>query len=100
MLGAGNTTGPDGKDYCSNSGEPCSSKPADLDHGVLVVGYGPFSAKDGKEWDVFYVKNSWGPGYGDKGYMMFARGNHTGGRDIWDGGNLCGIASCAGYPLV
>ena len=58
------------------------------------------SAKDGKEWDVFYVKNSWGPGYGDKGYMMFARGNHTGGRDIWDGGNLCGIASCAGYPLV
>ena len=54
----GNTTGADGTDYCSNSGAPCSSKPADLDHGVLVVGYGAFAAKDGKDWDVFYVRNS------------------------------------------
>ena len=46
------------------------------------------------------VKNSWGAGYGDNGYMMYAKGNHTGGRDIWDDGNLCGIASCAGYPTV
>ena len=30
----GNSTGPDGKDYCSNSGAPCSSKPEDLDHGA------------------------------------------------------------------
>ena len=52
----GNTTGADGTDYCSNDGAPCSSKPADLDHGVLVVGYGAFAAKDGKDWDVFYVR--------------------------------------------
>ena len=92
----GNTTGADGKDYCSNDGSPCSSKPVDLDHGVsplflihlaydnvhrlsvgltagvLVVGYGQATPPGGKEWDVWYVKNSWGPGYGDDGFMLYA----------------------------
>ena len=39
--------------------------------------------------------------YGDNGFMLFAKGANTGdGRKIVDGGNLCGIASCATYPLV
>ena len=38
--------------------------------------------------------------YGDNGFMLFAKGANTGGRKIFDGGNLCGIASCATYPLV
>ena len=96
----GNTTGADGKDYCSDSGEPCSSKPADLDHGVLVVGYGSHTPPGGKPWDVWYVKNSWGPGYGDRGFMLFAKGATSGGRSIYDKGNLCGIASCATYSLA
>lgn len=56
-----------------------------LTHGALVVGYG-------RDWftDYWLVKNSWGPTWGDHGYIKMAR-NHN---------NNCGIASAASYPLV
>ncbi|NWI09218.1 CATS protein, partial [Crypturellus soui] len=57
----------------------------EVNHGVLVVGYG---ALDGK--DYWLVKNSWGEHFGDKGYIRMAR-NH---------GNHCGIASYGSYPLI
>jgi len=60
-----------------------------LDHGVLVVGYGSENGKD-----YWVVKNSWGPGWGDKGFVKIARSNST--NDI----GICGIAAQPSYIVV
>jgi cathepsin L len=59
----------------------CSS--LQLDHGVGVIGYGTESGKD-----FWLVRNSWGAGWGEKGYIRMAR----------NAGNMCGIASQASVP--
>ena len=52
-------------------------------HAMLVVGYGTEGGQD-----YWLVKNSWGTGFGEKGYIKMARNRN----------NMCGIASEAYFP--
>ena len=57
--------------------QPCGQQ---LDHGVLAVGYGP---------GYYIVKNSWGPSWGESGYIQ-----------LTTSGNECGILDDPCYPTV
>lgn len=63
----------------------CSS--SQLDHGVLLVGYGREGYTGGKYW---LVKNSWSEKWGLQGYIKMTK----------DKDNQCGVASSASYPIV
>ncbi|KAL7212814.1 hypothetical protein ACSBR2_015492 [Camellia fascicularis] len=60
-----------------------------LDHAVTIIGYGATS--DGTKY--WLVKNSWGSGWGENGYMKIK-------RDVAANEGLCGIAMQASYPIV
>ncbi|XP_004517612.1 cathepsin L1 [Ceratitis capitata] len=56
----------------------------EVNHAVLVVGYGSEKGKD-----YWIVKNSWDKNWGEDGYFRLPRGS-----------NFCGIAEECSYPLV
>jgi len=56
-----------------------------LDHGVLAVGYGTDATT---KVDYWKVKNSWGPTWGEAGYIRIERST----------ADLCGVLDAASYP--
>ncbi|ODN02801.1 Cathepsin L1 (s) [Orchesella cincta] len=71
----------------------CAGGPGKLNHGVVIVGYGAepslfFGLIPGDEYWI--VKNSWGDGWGDKGYLRISSDTKLD----------CGINLKANYPLV
>jgi len=75
-----------GSDYCEagsiDDHTPCD--PEELDHGVLVVGYG---VQEGTEYWV--IKNSWAETWGEDGYYRLIRGS-----------DHCGIANMVQHTVV
>ncbi|CAG9768819.1 unnamed protein product [Ceutorhynchus assimilis] len=68
-----------------HSGAACTDN---VDHGVLVVGYGKNTSSQEEYW---LLKNSWGTSWGENGYFKLAMSkNNTG---------LCGIAKQSCYPI-
>ncbi|XP_036393805.1 cathepsin L1-like [Megalops cyprinoides] len=67
-----------------------------INHAVLAVGYGESLYETNKNdltrraTKFWLLKNSWGTGWGNQGYMRLAR----------DKRNLCGIANYSVYPKV
>jgi C1A family cysteine protease len=61
----------------------------ELDHGVLIVGYG--TENEQKYW---LVKNSWGDTWGDQGYVKILRSEST------NDPGICGIAMDPSFPTV
>ena len=62
-----------------------------LDHGVLIVGYGHDLFHG---LDYWIVKNSWSPQWGEDGYVRILRN-----YDKSDSG-MCGIAVQPSFPIV
>ena len=61
-----------------------------IDHGVLAVGYG--TDLDTQE-PYFLVKNSWGPEWGDAGFVKI-------GRKTENEFGICSILKMASFPIV
>ncbi|OAY68564.1 Ananain [Ananas comosus] len=65
---------------------PCGTR---LNHAIVIIGYGQDSS--GKKFWI--VRNSWGAGWGEGGYIRLA-------RDVSSSFGLCGIAMDPLYPTL
>jgi len=77
--------------YAGGVFNSCNQENPDLNHGVVVVGYGE-ETNGQKYWTV---RNSWSPSYGEAGYIRVARTDKDAEVCGWDITPLDGTA-CAG----
>ena len=67
-----------------------------LDHGVLLVGYGTMNGLD-----YYILKNSWGSSsWGDQGYMYMGKGVDPSGKPYNNGKGQCGVLMQGVYPVL
>ena len=67
-----------------------------LDHGVLLVGYGTMNGLD-----YYILKNSWGSSsWGDQGYMYIGKGVDPTGKPYNSGKGQCGVLMQGVYPVL
>mmetsp|Transcript_8165 Transcript_8165/g.12310 ORF Transcript_8165/g.12310 Transcript_8165/m.12310 type:complete len:467 (-) Transcript_8165:135-1535(-) len=79
----------DGQDVCI----------PDINHGVLVVGYGTDETVAGDTKTFFKVKNSWGEGWGEEGYFRLARYEEDPTDPLTNWGE-CAILTLLSYPVM
>lgn len=77
----------DGEDVCI----------PDINHGVLVVGYGTDETVTSDVKTFFKVKNSWGDGWGEGGYFRIARYEEDPTDPLTNWGE-CAILTMLSYP--
>jgi KDEL-tailed cysteine endopeptidase len=73
-----------------SSGVLTTSCGTNLNHGVLLVGYGNVT-----DIDYYKIKNSWGTDWGMNGYILLGRGPQYNGAS-----GQCGIQMDPSYPVV
>ena len=66
-----------------------------LDHGVLLVGYGNMNGLD-----YYIMKNSWSTSWGSQGYMYMGKGVDASGKSYNGGKGQCGVLMQGVYPVL
>lgn len=73
--------------------QSCSANCHDINHAVVLVGYGTDKTSYKTPVDYWIIKNSWGTTWGDGGYVRMIKG--------WNGmKNNCNVACYIRYSVI
>lgn len=97
--GCGKVTKKMGDKDCETLYEGQDTCLPDINHGVLVVGYGTDNSATTDVKGYFKVKNSWGEGWGEGGYFRLARWEEDK-TDPTENWGECAILTLLSYPVM